>query len=87
MFSRRIIFLPPESKKELAQFLKKATSLVSDLHVVDIDVPLSMLPKDEEKLIKAALGREFHISLGRIVPIRVLQIDSMVSMLRQKLQF
>ncbi|KAI3778672.1 hypothetical protein L2E82_08055 [Cichorium intybus] len=81
------VFIPPESKKELAQFLKKATSLVPGLHVVDIDVPLTMLLKDEEKLIKAALGREFHISLGRTVPIRIHQIDSMVSMLRQKLQF
>ncbi|KAI3516877.1 hypothetical protein L1887_16002 [Cichorium endivia] len=81
------VFIPPESKKELAQFLKKATSLVPGLHVVDIDVPLTMLLKDEENLIKAALGREFHISLGRTVPIRIHQIGSMVSMLRQKLQF
>ncbi|KAL4574922.1 hypothetical protein LXL04_021762 [Taraxacum kok-saghyz] len=81
------VFIPSERKKELAQFLKKAASLVPDLHVVDIDVPLSVLIKDEEKLIQAALGREFHISLGRTVPIRVHQIDSMVAMLRQKLQF
>ncbi|KAL7590100.1 hypothetical protein Lser_V15G36026 [Lactuca serriola] len=81
------VFIPSERKKELALFLKKATSLIPDLHVVDLDVPLSMLLKDEEKLIQVALGREFHISLGRTVPIRVHQIDSMVAMLRQKLQF
>ncbi|CAH1439718.1 unnamed protein product [Lactuca virosa] len=81
------VFIPSERKKELALFLKKATSVIPDLHVVDIDVPLSMLLKDEEKLIQVALGREFHISLGRTVPIRVHQIDSMVAMLRQKLQF
>ncbi|XP_027107272.1 uncharacterized protein [Coffea arabica] len=32
-------------------------------------------------------GREFHISLGRTVPIRVHQRDSVLTMLRQKLQF
>ncbi|KAM0000405.1 putative cyclic phosphodiesterase, U6 snRNA phosphodiesterase Usb1 [Helianthus debilis subsp. tardiflorus] len=81
------VFIPSERKKELIQFLKKATSLVQGLHVVDIDVPLHMLLKDEEKMVQAALGREFHISLGRTVPIRVHQIDSVVAMLRQKLQF
>ncbi|KAF5795135.1 putative cyclic phosphodiesterase, U6 snRNA phosphodiesterase Usb1 [Helianthus annuus] len=81
------VFIPSERKKELTQFLKKATSLVQGLHVVDIDVPLHMLLKDEEKMVQAALGREFHISLGRTVPIRVHQIDSAVAMLRQKLQF
>ncbi|KAL8228230.1 hypothetical protein R6Q57_015814 [Mikania cordata] len=69
------VFIPSERKKELAPFLKKATSLVRGLHVVDIDVPLLMLLKDEEKLVQAALGREFHISLGRTVPIRVHQIN------------
>lgn len=82
-----IVFIPSERKKELAQFLKRTTSFVQDLHVVDIDVPLLTLVKDEEKLIQAALGREFHISLGRTVPIRVHQIDSVVAMLKQKLQF
>ncbi|XP_071686259.1 uncharacterized protein [Rutidosis leptorrhynchoides] len=81
------VIIPSERKKELAQFLKKATALVPGLHVVDIDVPLHALVKDEEKLIQAALGREFHISLGRTVPIRVHQIDSVVAMLRQRLQF
>nr|GEU99596.1 U6 snRNA phosphodiesterase [Tanacetum cinerariifolium] len=81
------VFIPSERKKELAQFLKKTTSIVQDLHVVDIDVPLLTLVKDEDKLIQAALGREFHISLGRTVPIRVHQIESVVAMLKQKLQF
>nr|XP_043612742.1 U6 snRNA phosphodiesterase [Erigeron canadensis] len=81
------VVIPSERKKELALFLKKATSFVPGLHVVDIDVPLHILVKDDEKLVQAALGREFHISLGRTVPIRVHQIDSVVAMLRQKLQF
>lgn len=33
-----------------------------------------------------ALEKEFHISLGRTVPIKVHQRDTMVTMLRQKLQ-
>ncbi|MFS7978846.1 putative U6 snRNA phosphodiesterase Usb1 [Helianthus anomalus] len=45
------------------------------------------LLKDEEKMVQATLGRKFHISLGRTVPKRVHQIDSVVAMLRQKLQF
>ncbi|PQM39470.1 U6 snRNA phosphodiesterase [Prunus yedoensis var. nudiflora] len=55
-------------------------------HAVDVDIPLEILRKDEHKLEQVALGREFHISLGRTVPIRVHQIDSLVTMLRQKLQ-
>lgn len=57
------------------------------LHVVDADVPLDILCKDDHKLEKVAVGREFHISLGRTVPIRVHQIDSVIAMLRQRLQF
>ncbi|XP_024991612.1 U6 snRNA phosphodiesterase isoform X2 [Cynara cardunculus var. scolymus] len=79
------VFIPSGRKEELAHFMKKVTSIIPGLHVVDIDVPLLMLLKDE-KLVQAALGREFHISLGRTVPIRVHQIDSVVTMLRQKLQ-
>lgn len=60
--------------------------MVPDLHVVDVDVPLNNLIKDDNKLEQVALGREFHISLGRTVPIRVHQMDSMVTMLRQRLQ-
>lgn len=74
------------SKKELAAFLKKVSSREPSLYVVDVDVPLNILCKNDEKLEQVALGREFHISLGRTVPIRVHQIDSVVSMLRQKLQ-
>ncbi|XVF82032.1 hypothetical protein PTKIN_Ptkin16aG0010400 [Pterospermum kingtungense] len=71
----------------MGQFLKRVATLVPDLHVVDIDVPLNTLCKEEHKLEQVALGREFHISLGRTVPIRVHQIDTIVTMLRQKLQF
>jgi hypothetical protein len=74
------------SKKELAAFLKKISSREPSLHVVDVDVPLNILCKNDEKLEQVALGREFHISLGRTVPIRVHQIDSVLSMLKQKLQ-
>lgn len=74
------------SKKELATFLKKVSSQEPSLNVVDVDVPLNVLCKNDEKLEQVVLGREFHISLGRTVPIRVHQIDSVVSMLRQKLQ-
>ncbi|KAK7245633.1 hypothetical protein RIF29_40481 [Crotalaria pallida] len=74
------------SKKELATFLKKVSGWEPNLNVVDVDVPLNVLCKNDEKLEQVALGREFHISLGRTVPIRVHQIDSVVSMLRQKLQ-
>ncbi|KAK8344036.1 hypothetical protein V6Z12_A07G052900 [Gossypium hirsutum] len=71
----------------MGQFLKRVSSVVPNLHVVDIDVPLDTLCKEEHKLEQVALGREFHISLGRTVPIRVHQIDSIVTMLCQKLQF
>ncbi|TKY66333.1 U6 snRNA phosphodiesterase [Spatholobus suberectus] len=74
------------SKKELAAFLKKFSSQEPSLNVIDVDVPLNILCQNDEKLEQVALGREFHISLGRTVPIRVHQIDSVVSMLRQKLQ-
>ncbi|XP_012567273.1 uncharacterized protein [Cicer arietinum] len=74
------------SKKELAPFLKKISYRDPSLYAVDVDVPLNILCKNDEKLEQVALGREFHISLGRTVPIRVHQIDSVVSMLRQKLQ-
>ncbi|KAK5817636.1 hypothetical protein PVK06_022563 [Gossypium arboreum] len=92
------VFIQSISKKEMGQFLKRASSVVPqflkrvssvvpNLHVVDIDVPLDTLCKEEHKLEQVALGREFHISLGRTVPIRVHQIDSIVTMLCQKLQF
>lgn len=80
------VYIPPASKEEVALFLKKISSLVPVLHVVDADIPLNTLCKDDHKLEEVAVGREFHISLGRTVPIRAHQIDSVVSMLRQKLQ-
>ncbi|XP_015958890.2 uncharacterized protein LOC107482809 isoform X1 [Arachis duranensis] len=80
------IHISSSSKKEIATFLKKVTSQEPNLHVVDVDLPLKVLCKSDEKLEQVALGREFHISLGRTVPIGVHQIDSVVSMLRQKLQ-
>lgn len=80
------VHISSPSKKEIAAFLKKISSQEPSLYVVDVDVPLNILCNNDEKLEQVALGREFHISLGRTVPLRVHQIDSMVSMLRQKLQ-
>ncbi|XP_010482449.1 PREDICTED: U6 snRNA phosphodiesterase [Camelina sativa] len=80
------VTIPPYPKKEIVSFLKKVASVVPNLHMVEADEPLSILCKDDQKF-KRALGRQFHISLGRSVPIRVHQINSVVSMLRQKLQF
>ncbi|GMH02543.1 hypothetical protein Nepgr_004382 [Nepenthes gracilis] len=83
------VFIPvliPQPTKELAQFLKRVSAHVPDLHAVDIDIPLHSLCNDDQRLEHVSLGREFHISLGRTVPIRVHQIGSMVTMLRQNLQ-
>ncbi|KAK9121021.1 hypothetical protein Syun_018638 [Stephania yunnanensis] len=78
------VCIPPSSKNEVAQFIKRVANLVPGLHVVDIDMPLDVLCKEEQKL-EHALGRTFHVSLGRTVPIRLHQIDSIVSMFRKKL--
>ncbi|CAN6565175.1 unnamed protein product [Malus baccata var. baccata] len=80
------VYIPPAPRKEMALFFNKLASLVPGLHAVDVDFPLDILRKDEHMLEQVALGREFHLSLGRTVPIRVHQIDSLVTMLRQKLQ-
>lgn len=80
-----LVSIPPLPKKEIVCFLKRVASVVPHLHLVEADVPLSILCKDDQKF-ERALGREFHISLGRNVPLRVHQINSVVSMLRQKLQ-
>ncbi|TYG85176.1 hypothetical protein ES288_A13G032100v1 [Gossypium darwinii] len=80
-------FLKELGKVEGNYALHRVSSVVPNFHVVDIDVPLNTLSKEEHKLEQVALGREFHISLGRTVPIRVHQIYSIVTMLRQKLQF
>ncbi|XP_058104103.1 uncharacterized protein LOC131248071 [Magnolia sinica] len=79
------VLIPPVIKKELILALKRVASLVPSLHAVDVDIPLSDMCKDDG-LLEQFLGREFHISLGRTVPIRVHQIGSVVTMLRQKLQ-
>ncbi|KAJ4728962.1 U6 snRNA phosphodiesterase [Melia azedarach] len=90
---------PPNSLGSLDYIPSSQTSRVRSfphvegnyaLHVY-IPVSIPSVPKKElalflKKLEQVALGREFHISLGRTVPIRVHQIDSIVAMLRQKLQ-
>ncbi|XXG78012.1 hypothetical protein AAC387_Pa08g2044 [Persea americana] len=80
------VIIPPAKRIELVPFMRRVASLVPSLQVVDVDIPLGDLCKDDQKLEQIVLGREFHISLGRTVPIRVHQIDSVVTMLRQKLQ-
>ncbi|OVA19794.1 U6 snRNA phosphodiesterase Usb1 [Macleaya cordata] len=80
------VYIPSTPRKDLALFLKRVANVVPGLHVADVDIPLNVLCKDDQKLEQVALGREFHISLGRTVPIRVHQIDSVLAMLRQKLQ-
>ncbi|KAJ0961600.1 hypothetical protein J5N97_001097 [Dioscorea zingiberensis] len=78
------VLIPPMVKKQLVLFVKRIAPVIPSLYVVDADIPVSELSKDDEKLEKVLLGREFHISLGRTVPIGVHQIDSVVAMLRQK---
>ncbi|KAJ0970650.1 hypothetical protein J5N97_018609 [Dioscorea zingiberensis] len=51
-------------KKQLVLFVKRIAPVIPSLYVVDADIPVSELSKDEEKLEKVLLGREFHISLG-----------------------
>ncbi|KAK6135558.1 hypothetical protein DH2020_030666 [Rehmannia glutinosa] len=80
------VTIPVTQRKEIGLFVKRVASVVRELHVVDIDIPLINLIKDEQKFDQVVLGREFHVSLGRTVPIRVHQRDSMVAMLRQRLQ-
>ncbi|PIN05692.1 hypothetical protein CDL12_21763 [Handroanthus impetiginosus] len=80
------VTIPLAPRKELALFLKRVAAAVRELNAVDIDVPLSNLIKDEQKFDQVVLGREFHVSLGRTVPIRLHQRDSMVGMLRQRLR-
>ncbi|KAK8957194.1 hypothetical protein KSP39_PZI001181 [Platanthera zijinensis] len=85
------IFIPVRipfiNRKQIASAIKTMSSLVPDLYVVDVDIGLNDLCKDNEQFEQLILEREFHISLGRPVPINVHQIDSIVTMLRQRLQF
>lgn len=79
------VLIPQSVKKDLARFLRRISFHVPDLSVVDADIALDILRDDEQRFERFALEKEFHISLGRTVPIRVHQIDSMVTLLRQKL--
>ncbi|KAG0534891.1 hypothetical protein BDA96_04G319100 [Sorghum bicolor] len=80
------VVIPSDARKQLALSMKRAASLVPDLYAVDADYALSELCKDEHKLEKMLLSREFHVSLGRPVAIQVHQIDLFIAMLRQKFQ-
>ncbi|KAJ8480405.1 hypothetical protein OPV22_024132 [Ensete ventricosum] len=80
------VVIPTTMKMPVALFVKRIASMVPGLYAVDIDCPLAELCSDDLKLEQMLLGREFHVSLGRTVPIKVHQIDSIVAMLRQKFQ-
>uniref|UniRef100_A0ACD5YV88 Uncharacterized protein n=1 Tax=Avena sativa TaxID=4498 RepID=A0ACD5YV88_AVESA len=80
------VVIPLAARKQLTLVMRRAASLVPDLYAVDADYALSELCKDEQKLERVLLGREFHVSLGRTVGIQVHQIDSVIAMLRQKFQ-
>lgn len=80
----RAVVIPSDAKKHLALVMRRAASFVPDLYAIDADYALSELCKDEQKLEKVLLSREFHVSLGRTVAIQVHQIESLVAMLRQK---
>jgi len=80
------VVIPLAARKQLTLVMRRAASLVPDLFAVDADYALLDLCKDELKLERVLLGREFHVSLGRTVGIQVHQIDSIVAMLRQKFQ-
>ncbi|XP_008794895.2 U6 snRNA phosphodiesterase isoform X1 [Phoenix dactylifera] len=77
------VSIPSTTRKQLAYFVKIIESHVPGLYAADVDYALSELCKDDQKLEQILLGREFHISLGRTVPIQVHQIDSIVAMLRE----
>lgn len=80
-----LVSIPLVPRKELSLFLRRVTTVVPGLHAVDVDIPFNNLAHDVRKLEQVVLGREFHVSLGRTVPIRVHQRETMVGMLRQRL--
>ncbi|KAJ3680614.1 hypothetical protein LUZ60_016892 [Juncus effusus] len=79
------VFIPSTTRKQMIPTMKRLASLMASLYTVDADFALNELCKDNEKLEKIVLSREFHISLGRTVGIHVHQIDSILTMLRAKL--
>lgn len=80
------VHIPSTARKGLVLLLKRVGAFVPGLNVVDIDIPLYHFDNNDHKLEQLVLSREFHVSLGRTIPIRVHQRDSIVLMLRQKLQ-
>ncbi|PKA53309.1 hypothetical protein AXF42_Ash010039 [Apostasia shenzhenica] len=78
--------IPSTTRKQLASSMNKNLPLALDLYVVDVDITLRELHNDSKQFEQVLFGRDFHISLGRTVPIKVHQIVSIVSMLRQRFQ-
>lgn len=55
----------------MIQTMKRKSSIVPSLYAVDADFALNELCKDDCKLDRVLLSREFHINLGRTVGIQV----------------
>lgn len=83
-----IVSIPSEARHEVALSLKKVAQVVAGLNIVNGGMALDnvLCKDDEDKHEQVALGIDFHISLGRTVTIDVSHIDSLVAMLRMKLQ-
>ncbi|XP_078445796.1 U6 snRNA phosphodiesterase-like protein [Wolffia australiana] len=74
------VIIPAVVRKDISTFVARIASTIPNLFTIDLDIPL------ENQTFEQMLGIEFHISLGRTVPIKVHQIDSVISMLLQRLQ-
>lgn len=70
---------------KLEPFLKRAFAVVPALQPMEGDMIGAGSAKASGDVQGFRLGTECHISLGRTVPIRVHQIDTVVQMLRHKL--
>ncbi|KAJ7526606.1 hypothetical protein O6H91_16G014200 [Diphasiastrum complanatum] len=81
------VVLSSIARSKLAPILKKASNLVPQLQSLENDVPFNPAHKSGNECSSVdciKLAKEYHISLSRTVPIRIYQIDSIVSMLRHK---
>jgi len=76
------VTLTASTQTKLAPYLQKAVSLFPGLKTMEDDDPSASVKSKQG--IK--LATEFHISLGRTVPIRIHQVDTMVHMLRRKFE-
>eukprot|EP00249_Psilotum_nudum_P017833 c26513_g1_i1 orf=686-1789(-) len=73
------------TKRRLEPLIKRASVLAPELQ--SMNVPLYSQCLESKSFLSPQgirLANEYHLSLSRTVPIRIHQIDSVVSMLRQK---